>query len=199
MYQIPPNLQRHMLQVAAVGELLREHWQGPPVHWQVVRMTLLLHDMGNIIKFKRPFLGELESDAPHWEQVQQAYVAKYGSNVHEATGDIIRELPLAPSLQKQVLHTLDGMQKMFNHQSDLSWETRVVEFADCVVTPAGITDFETRMADLHFRYGKTDPSWQLPFRENAQLMQEQVDIDLAEIAQHDVTAALQQLAQTIVG
>src|SRR5258708_24588552 len=88
-YNLPPNLIRHQLEVSAVGRYLCDHWTGTHVDKELITQALLLHDMGNIIKFKRPFLGELEKDSAYWEKVQDEFIQKYGKDVHNATVKII--------------------------------------------------------------------------------------------------------------
>ena len=103
-YDIPPNLVRHQLGVTAVGAYLMDHWLGTAIDQELVIQTLLLHDMGNIIKFKRPFLGELEAEAGYWEKIQDQYFKKYGTDVHLATLAIVNELRL-PGVAKLIDHS----------------------------------------------------------------------------------------------
>lgn len=199
-YQIPPNLQRHQLQVAAVVKFLQSHWSGPAVQWQVATLAALLHDMGNILKFKRPFLGELEPDAQRWLAVQDQFQAKYGSDVHTATRAIIVELisPDQPLILKEgpaILDTIDGMKRMFVGSSDVSWATRAVEYADSVVTPRGIENFETRMADLIERYPHKDAAWHAPFRKNADLIAPLVKFDLDRLGDVDFSLSIKSLQE----
>lgn len=183
-----------MLEVAAVVEFLHEHWQGPAVAWRVAVGAALLHDMANIIKFKRPFLGDLEADAAHWQHVQADWIARYGTDVAEATKQVIEQLTLRTS-KSAVLQTLGGMRLMFDGQEDgITWETRVLEYADCCVTPIGIEGFEPRMRDLQLRYEKHDTAWQEPFRANAIQVQNAVDVDLVLLPDQDFSQAIKRLA-----
>lgn len=85
-YSIPPNLERHMLQVAAVGEYICTHWSGPELNSQLILQALLLHDLGNIVKFKRPFLGELEQEMRNVGKI-------FNSNLRKSTESARMEPP----------------------------------------------------------------------------------------------------------
>lgn len=178
-YDIPPNLVRHQLEVAAVGRYICDHWTGEAVDKNLVTQALLFHDMGNIIKFKRPFLGELEKDALHWEQVQDKYFQKYGRDVHVATCAIIRELGA-----KQALFVAEKVQEgNFIGYESLPWEVKVCEYADCCVTPQGIVGFETRLTDLMARYHRTnDEEWVAIMRRNATDVERMVNVNLSELS-----------------
>ncbi len=153
-YKIPPNLIRHQLEVAVVGRAVCQGWTGRPVDKDLITKTLLLHDMGNIIKFKRPFMGELEKNAAHWESVQEKFRAMYGPDVHEATIAIIQELGL-PAVAKLI----EEMRAAWHEpEIEVSLEARICEYADCCVTPQGITTFDERIEDLKNRYSYTEES-----------------------------------------
>lgn len=181
-YRIPPNVVRHQLEVAAVGRWLCNNWQGEAVDIDLVTSTLLLHDMGNIIKFKRPFLGELETEADYWIKVQEEYFREYGHDVHTATVTITKELGLA-----KVVGLLEAMRGVWsNPETAQSWEARICEYADCHVAPTGIVDFETRLQDLMDRYheGNTSPTIE-KMRENGRIVADCLGADPALIKEID--------------
>lgn len=191
-YQLPPNLIRHQLEVTAVGRFICDHWIGEAVDKQAITKALLLHDMGNIIKFKRPFMGELEKDAAKWAQVQDEFIRTYGTNVHDATCAILKELG-----QVEALDLVEKMQEgSFSGYENLSWESKICEYADCCVTPKGIEGFEMRLADLMHRYSRTaDESWTKTMRENAVNIQSLVNIDLSLLQQRDFSEEVEKLQQ----
>lgn len=191
-YSIPPNLIRHQLEVTAVGRYICDHWIGDPVDKELVAQSLLLHDMGNIIKFKRPFLGELEKDAVYWEQVQNKFVQKYGKDVHKATCAIIRELRVT-----KALFVAEKMQEgNFLGYESLPWEVKICEYADCCVTPQGIVGFETRLADLMNRYNRTnDEQWTQNMRDNARDVENNVSIDLFKLEDFNFTQEIEGLKE----
>lgn len=181
-YSIPPNLARHQFEVAAVGDYICDRWQGVQVDRELISLALMLHDMGNIIKFKRPFLGELEKDAHHWEKIQDEFITKYGTDVHQATLAIVDELGLI-----QVSSLINDMKNVWSEpQSNHSWEARICEYADCTVTPKGITGFNQRLEDLKQRYGLTEASSpMIEARKNGALVEKHVSVDLTQIDRID--------------
>jgi hypothetical protein len=181
-----------MSQVAAVGEFVCKHWKkamaeevgnttNPPVaekfpDQDLVRDVLLVHDLGNIVKFSRPFLGELEAEADHWARVQDDFRERYGEKATVATVAMLEELHARPILAEiiQDMSPLESGEIPFIHL-----ETQICSFADMSVTPRGIEGFEARMLDLTERY-PTDRV-RLAMQEeraNAQFVQDRVARDI---------------------
>lgn len=50
-FRIPGNLQMHMFRVAGVGELISNNWKGLDISKEDIVAALLIHDIGNIVKF----------------------------------------------------------------------------------------------------------------------------------------------------
>jgi len=149
MYRIPENLQQHMQWVAQVAEEVVENWIGSGIDPELIQQTALLHDMANIIKFKRPFWGAMAKNIYYWEQIQEEFIAQYGYDVHRATLKIVGELGLSDSVGK----VLSDMEKLkTNPEAEISYEARIVEYADCRVGFNGIISFEDRINDLEKRY-----------------------------------------------
>lgn len=181
-YQIPPNLVRHQLEVASVGRYVCDHWTDSPIDKDLVTRALLLHDMGNIIKFKHPFLGELESHASYWEKVQQEFIKKYGRDVAHATDQILRELGFAAEA-KIITEMTAFLSEMSESISDT---VRICEFADCCVTPEGIVGYERRLLDLQVRYHHDENDVVMQnLRKNNSYVQNHVSCDLKDIQKQD--------------
>lgn len=191
-YHIPPNLQRHMYQVTAVGQYLVDHWRGRVVDKSLITQVLLLHDMGNIIKFHRPFLGELEQDAEFWETVQEQFIQRYGYHVHPATLEIATEVLGEKSPVLKILDTM-GFFKLEadGFQSD---EARICDHADMLVSPLGIVNFSKREQDLIVRYQLTGEEKGIRLRRiNAKFIQEHVDVDLEKVGEVDFSKQIEAL------
>ena len=97
-YRIPPNLQDHMLRAASVGAYISDHWKNKAdLDKNSMIQALLLHDMGNIIKFDFRFsylLGKEEANTGYWKKIQQEFIKKYGDDEHVATVEIAKEIGL---------------------------------------------------------------------------------------------------------
>ena len=93
LFRIPKNLQWHMLRVAAVGWYVCEHFVEQVNQSDVVN-ALLLHDLGNLLKFNLSrgvgMFDESEQDVDHWRRVQAELARKYSSDEHEATAMMTR-------------------------------------------------------------------------------------------------------------
>lgn len=188
-YQIPPNLQRHQLEVAAVCQVILDGWRGTKIDWELAILTALLHDMGNIIKFKRPFLGELADRAEYWQKVQEAFIAKYGNDVDVATMEIAQELQLP-----RVVGILQEMELLTTGQKIECWEARLVKFADMHVKPEGIVSFEERQQDLIDRYHHSgNKVWIQLIEENHRLISQETSIDVSTIDQVDFSLVIDRL------
>ncbi len=189
-YTIPPNLARHQCEVAAVGRYICDHWVDEAIDKELITLALLLHDMGNIIKFQRPFLGELEKDGVYWEKIQDEFIKKYGSDVHKATCAIVSELH-----QKRALSILQNLQEgSFFGYENLSFEVKICEYADCCVTPNGIVGFKVRLADLMNRYNRTaDEHWTKTMTSNARDIEKRVNVDLSKIDEVDFSNEMKEM------
>ncbi len=182
-FTIPPNVVRHMQQVTAVGMLCIQNWTGPKLDEQSLVEALLLHDLGNIIKFKHPFLGELKEHEEFWLNIQKEYIQRYGNDVHHATISIMKEVGVLPSC----LDIVEGMKTIaMEHNIANMWEAKIGDFADTCVTPKGIEGFDIRIQDLITRYNLEENNKRIQnWKDNAQEVQQYLSIDIHQIQSFD--------------
>lgn len=147
---VPPNLARHMFEVAAVGDSLSRCWRGDLFRADLVRKALLVHDIGNLVKFRRPFLGELEKNADFWHLQKKNLINKYGSDAQAATLSLLNEYRVSPEIIT-VVSELSQLQQQLD-LSEISIEAKICEFADLCVSPEGIVGISSRVRDLRLRY-----------------------------------------------
>lgn len=150
-YQIPPNLQEHMLRVAAVGEIITDNWQPKKeVNSQRIVRVLLVHDMAKIISFdfqKSKQLLESETKrADYWQKVQKTFMKEYGSDEEQATLKIASELDLTPE-ELTILEKIPQVNKQ-NPVNENNWELAICWYADLRVSPLGVTSFRERLEEL---------------------------------------------------
>jgi hypothetical protein len=184
-YQIPPNLQRHMFEVAAVAEFLANQFKGQKVNQSLVVESALLHDLGNIVKFKDFITSEMQLDEKVWRQVQKDFVEKYGADAHQTTLSIVKELGLKN--EAEIITTLEQSDHRYiASYGYLTLESQLLDYADMCVAPSGIVGFEPRINDLVKRYNLSDndPSIQTR-RANAVEIQKYLDFDLNNLTQID--------------
>lgn len=146
-----PGLQMHQLRVGAVARLICESFP-ERLDSQNVISACLLHDMGNIIKSDLITFPEfLEPQGlEYWRKVKDDFIQKYGSDDHEATWAIAKELSI-PEKAFSYLGTIGfrSLQKVL--ESD-SFERKICSYSDMRVGPHGVLPLEERLAEAHKRY-----------------------------------------------
>lgn len=154
-YKITPNLQRHQLRVAAVARQICDSLD-ISVDANSVIQACLLHDMANVIKFKirqHPELIESET-FEYWEAVQKEFIEKYGTDEHDATLEIARELGISDTVLA-VMDAIGFHNWCLTSQSD-SWEQKIATYADTRVSPYGVASLNDRLEDANRRYPSDD-------------------------------------------
>jgi HD domain len=151
LYRIPSGLQLHQLRVAAVGKLVAE--AQPQCDVETVITACLLHDMGNIIKFKLDRFPEfLEPEGyEYWAQVQFEYIAQYGWDEHDATEAICHELKV-PDAVMECVHSV-GLTKVHHNLTEGGVASRATNYSDLRVGPRGLLSIAERHADARVRAG----------------------------------------------
>lgn len=146
-YKIMPNLQEHMLRVAAVASLICDNFNEILSKEEIIT-ACLLHDMGNIIKFKwDSSLGLLEPKLEYWKKVQSEYIEKYGEDVHGATLSILRELGL-----EQIIYIIESFDSDNPYNSDNilknnNWVVKICLYSDERVAPFGVASVDDRLTE----------------------------------------------------
>ncbi len=153
--QIPPNLQTHMLTVAAVGVFLSENWK-TGVDVNLVRRVLLIHDLAKIINFdfthSKYLLGQEAKESSKWEQVQREIVEKYGRNEEVAVLKMATELGL--SSQEQFVLAEMSEVNFAHHIEEGNNELKICFYSDFRVAPSGVTSITARLDELITRSQK---------------------------------------------
>ncbi|MFZ1721377.1 MAG: HD domain-containing protein [Microgenomates group bacterium] len=155
-YSIPQNLQTHMLRVAALGSLICDELNPELVDKDLVVKTLLLHDMGNILKFDFErldlFEDEDKKNVEKYKKAQQDFKSKYGSDPDVATLMIIGEVTndtRVGTLCKEA-HWLN-LQKYLNTNR---WNEKICTYCDMRTGPFGLLSLTERIHDLKIRRPK---------------------------------------------
>ncbi len=150
-YKIPPSLQMHMLRVAAVASLICDNFEEPLEKEEIVT-ACLLHDLGNIIKFRMHIFQEFfePEGVDYWREVQAEFKETYGEDEHQATVEILKEL----GLSERIISIVDQVDFSFycklKDSQDLA--TKIVVYSDSRVGPHGVLSFTERMEEGKKRY-----------------------------------------------
>ncbi len=147
-----PMLQEHQLRVAAVAEMICEHMNAL-VDKENVLKACLLHDMGNIIKFKLGYFPDsLEPNGlRYWQEVQDEYIKKYGgSNEHIATIEIANEL----GVNKEIIELINsiGFITSEDNRETQNLNKKICAYADMRVAVGGVVSLEERFTETRQRY-----------------------------------------------
>ncbi|MCC6711146.1 MAG: hypothetical protein IT416_02215 [Candidatus Pacebacteria bacterium] len=158
-FQIPPGLQQHMYTVAGVGKYICDHWVGEPIKTHETVAALLIHDLGNLIKFDLSpgaTIYDPVLNSEEWHFIQRKMVEKYGPDAHLATYKMAQEVT-ANQLILELINSMDATN--LTATLNKSWEEKICEYADLRVTPIGITSLNDRLDDIHQRYQQHRGAW----------------------------------------
>ena len=153
-YQVPPNLQQHMLRVAGMAKIISDNWIGDALDINTLLISCLVHDMGNLLKFdlinKANFLGKEEKNIEYWKKVKEEMVQKYGPDEHKATAVICKEL----KLNDKVFWIVEnwGFGNFDKVMTSDNWEYKIAVYSDHRIGPFGIVSLQDRFAEQKKRY-----------------------------------------------
>ena len=151
-YHIPPNLQKHMLRVSALAQIIAENWNGRRLNNNAIALAGAFHDMANIIKFdfnKPSLFKDEEKQVEYWKQIKKEMIIKYGKNIHRTTLKIGKEI----GLSKNVLSLIenlewDNTQKVLGKKN---FESAILIYSDMRIGPFGILSLDERIDNLQTR------------------------------------------------
>jgi hypothetical protein len=129
-----------------------------PIDKENTIKACLLHDMGNIVKFKLGYFPEtLEPEGiEYWTKVQEEYVSKYGNDDHHATLAILKEL----NIDSDVIDLVNciGFHTAEENMNSADFNRKICAYADMRVIPHGVSSLEERLSNLRERYTNIKPS-----------------------------------------
>lgn len=160
-YLIPTNLQRHMLSVAGVASLVCDAVNAggkTDVNKDLIVRAMLLHDMGNILKFDFTRLDIFDvEDRNRIEELknnQALFKEKYGLNPDIATLKIVEEI-LADSGRGEmsILNLIEEShwENLIKYLTTDRLDILICCYSDMRVGPFGVLGLEERIGDLKIR------------------------------------------------
>ncbi len=204
-YLTPPNLQEHMLRVAALAELILNHWQGTKVDKKAVIQACLFHDIGKPMTFsskgrsafgrdldKQAQFGMSEREIANLKKLQKKLADKYGQDEHQATVGICREIGLSPAAVKIV----DNLEWKYIPRllRDSNLESLIPIYSDMRIGPKGILPLKVRLAELKARTNNQAYKSNL---KNGQIMEKAIkqnaDLDLNLITNNQLNSCFKKL------
>lgn len=199
-FGIPPNLQQHMLRVAALAKCILDGWKGPSVHAQEIIQVCLLHDIAKPIDFdlsrQSAFISSPDEVAK-LKKTQQRLKDTYGSHEHTATCTICKEVGLntcALSLMKACewknMETLIKENKV---------EYMIPIYCDMRIGPVGILSLEERMQNLRSRTPVSSHQELLQAGKRAErIMQDLTTTNITKIQSAEIEDKTQEMEKQIV-
>ncbi len=174
-YHIMPSLRTHQYRVAGVAQSLCDALH---IVDDNIIAACLLHDMGNILKFKLDLFPDfLEPEGlDYWKKVKADYHRTYGDDEHSATMIIAKEVlgafhgseKTAADMQKnyqkmikpsRVIELIDAIgfsNAQYNFESsDIG--RKIAAYSDMRVEPYGVTSLNHRLKDGHKRFKLQKP------------------------------------------
>lgn len=202
-FHIPLTLQQHMLTVAAVGKFVVDHWRGPVIDGQVIVTTLLVHDLGNLVKFDLSENAKIIDRGlftDEWRGRQKEMREQYGTDSHVATQAMLHELQLPEKIQT-LANGMDADDLCVFLNTPL--EQQICEYADIRVTPNGVVSMLERLEDFRKRYAhyegwSTEENYQKNIDCGHQIeanLQQHTSIDITTISAEKIEAYLVELRQ----
>jgi putative nucleotidyltransferase with HDIG domain len=151
-YSIMPNLQVHQLRVASVAKQICESLTIAK-DTELIISACLLHDMGNIIKFKLEYFPEfLEPEGlEHWKNIQEDYFKRYGTDENHATVEIAKELGLSEEQVSFIADLVAHIDKNDPRSMDLDIASSICKYADMRVSPKKVMSLRERLEEWQKR------------------------------------------------
>ena len=145
-FAIDRNLRKHMFYVAGVGAFICRHWKGKRIDDKLVISSLLVHDLGNIVKYYGIRSKKLLL-------LKNKFVKKYGKNAHSATIKMLKEIGIRDSRLLSVVRaiTLDSLSSPEIVKSK-DWEKLICMYSDWRVSPKGVVSLDERFDYFMQRY-----------------------------------------------
>lgn len=146
-----PCLVTHQIKVAGVAKLICDNFQ-TDLDTETIILACLLHDMGNIVKFKLGYFPEFTEPEglEYWQEVQDEFIKKYGKDEHYATDMINKEI----SIDQKVIDLVNSINFKSAKENMLSdnFAVKICAYADMRVTPMGVVTLNERFLDIKNRY-----------------------------------------------
>lgn len=149
-YKIFPNLQLHMLRVAAVASVICDSNQ-EEINKENIVTACLLHDMGNIVKTRFDIMLEFfePEGVEYWKTVKEDFAKKYSSDDAVMTLLIAKEI----GVSSEVLSLIEsiGFAKCVKNEQQ-AFDNKIANYSDLRAGPYGVVSMKDRIAEAHKRY-----------------------------------------------
>jgi len=153
-YQIPINLQQHMLQVAALASIILDHWTGIVVDKKAVVNACLLHDIAKPIGFdlaKQALFGLSSTAIARLAKLQNRLKSQYGNDEHQVAVKICQSLGCHQAVVKIVGNFEWKYIPKLIVENNI--KSLIAIYSDMRIGPKGILTLKQRLDELKKRAG----------------------------------------------
>ncbi len=196
-YYTPRNLQIHMLRTAACGSLILAAWTGQALDQTAIIQTLLFHDIAKPVTFditKQAQFIKSQSELKQVEQNIRFLIDHFGTNEHQATLQIFREIGLSDVSQQLVDNLEWHYVDQLIAENDLA--SLIPIYCDMRIGPRGILSIRDRIVELNARVPVENLAARLRSAQHLEdLMAKNVSTDLANITTAQIDSFTGSLSQ----
>lgn len=185
-----------MFRVAGVGSVLCDYFSKEEhIDRKLILNTLLLHDMGNILKIdfdSTEFLADEDKNRiKTLRNVQNEFKERYGHDADAATIAILKELGVGQDVVDLCAGFHGKLASEFLHES--IWEKKICYYSDMRVSPKGVVGVVDRFEDLKDRYSHDKDNIQI-YQNECLEIEEQIQ-KAVQISVHDITEIVVKVLQ----
>ena len=157
-YHVPANVMAHMVKVTALSMYLGHRLKdaGCRINLRLLRQAGLLHDVLKICDFKTPS-GTADSQNPNlrrqkvWQKIKKQYAGLDHVSAGYALLISLGEYKIAEMIKK---HRFSSVINEDPRERPLTWEEKILYYADKRVAHDKIVTLRERLDDLNKRYGQ---------------------------------------------
>ncbi len=189
-YKITPILRNHLYWTAALAKIILDHWTGIELRKDVIITTLLLHDLGNMVKE-----GIMDNDRNYYGIIRANMIRNYGEDDHRVSEELSIELGVPENGEVISLMRRKLYENNKENYENKDYEAMLSAYCDQRISPSGITSLRERLDEVMRRtYGTNQRryrilidqySYEYAFEIEKEI-QRYVNIDLSKITQDDL-------------
>lgn len=156
-YQIPKNLQEHMLRVAALAEIILENWKGEQIDKRSIVIACVLHDLAKPMNFdlsKQAKFGLTPEEIEDLAKLQNRLRNDFGKTEHQALINICKSLGCSPVTIRIIENFEWEFIPRLMIENDM--ESLVAIYSDMRIGLKGILSLKDRLEDLKTRESADD-------------------------------------------
>lgn len=195
VYQTPKNLQEHMLRTAALAGIILDNWVGAELDKDAIVKACTIHDIAKPMNFdlaKQAQFGVSESEIEELRQLQNHIKTTFGTEEHQATVGIAKEIGCSPNVVKCVDNLEWKYIPRLLEANDTS--SLIPIYCDMRIGPKGILTLQVRLDELKNRAQGDD------YEDNVkngnaleQLISKNVNFDLNTITDEQINSKFENL------